>query len=79
MRAGTPDPQRVTLNGMNPYWRVAYTIGDEHQSLTVGHFGTIADVVRPEAATPADQFRDLGFDAQFQYIGPDDRHIISAQ
>ncbi len=79
LRAGTPDPQRVTLTGANPYWRIAYTIGDDHQNLTLGHFGTVADVETPEATTPADQFRDLGFDAQFQYLGPDDHHIISVQ
>ncbi len=65
LRAGTPDDQRVTLTGANPYWRIAYTIGDDHQNLTIGHFGAIADVKDPTVDTPADQFRDLGLDAQF--------------
>jgi len=79
LRAGTPDNQRVTLDGANPYWRVAYTFGNEHHSLTLGHFGAIVGVVTPGAMTPADRFHDLGFDAQYQYISKDDRHIVSAQ
>lgn len=51
LRAGTPDDQRVTLTGANPYWRIAYTIGDDHQSLTIGHFGAIADVKDPTVDT----------------------------
>jgi hypothetical protein len=79
LQLGNPDNQRVLLTGANPYWRIAYTLGDEHQNLSLGHFGTIADVATPESGLPADQFHDLGFDAQFQYISPDDHHIISAQ
>ncbi|MGO4159148.1 cytochrome C [Cupriavidus sp. YAF13] len=80
LRAGTPDSQRVSLSGANPYWRIAYTIGNEHQNFMIGHFGTIASVEVPDSGgTPADRFRDLGFDAQYQFFSKDDRHIISAQ
>lgn len=79
LRAGTPDDQKVTLDGANPYWRIAYTIGDNYQNLTLGHFGLIADVETPSAATPADRFRDLGFDAQYQFFSRDGHHVVSAQ
>ncbi|MCY0853935.1 cytochrome C [Cupriavidus sp. D39] len=79
LRAGSPDNQRVSLNGANPYWRIAYTFGSEHQNFTIGHFGSIATVEVPDSATAGDRFRDLGFDAQYQFFSRDDRHIVSAQ
>ncbi|MCY0853305.1 cytochrome C [Cupriavidus sp. D39] len=79
LRAGTPDNQRVSLNGANPYWRIAYTFGSEHQNFTIGHFGLIVTVEVPDSAKAGDRFRDLGFDAQYQFFSKDDRHIVSAQ
>ncbi|MEZ5728178.1 MAG: cytochrome C [Burkholderiaceae bacterium] len=78
LRAGTtPNPiaDRVTLKGLNPYWRVAATktIGDTH-SLSAGAFGLDArqypDYTRTDG--PADRFRDLGFDLQYQFLGVGD-------
>ncbi|WP_323505840.1 MULTISPECIES: cytochrome C [unclassified Glaciimonas] len=79
LRAGTPDNQRVSLSGSNPYWRITYTFGDENQNLTVGHFGTTVSLKGQDGINPGDQFRDLGFDAQYQYFSKDAHHIVTAQ
>lgn len=79
LRWGQPEDQRVALSGANPYWRVAYTFGDDHQNLTLGHFGTSTSFKAADGADQGDRFRDLGFDIQYQYFSKDDHHIVSAQ
>ena len=79
LRAGTPDSEKVTLSGANPYWRIAYTFGNDEQNLSIGHFGSIVSVTTPDVTTEGDRFRDLGFDAQYQFFSKDDHHIVSAQ
>lgn len=78
LRAGTtPNPltDRVTLKGYNPYWRLAATKNfSSGQSLTIGAFGLDAqqypDYTQTQGA--ADRFRDLGIDAQYQFLGGGD-------
>lgn len=78
LRAGTtPNPlaDRVTLKGYNPYWRLAATkTFSNGQSLTIGAFGLDAqqypDYTQTQGA--ADRFRDLGIDAQYQFLGGGD-------
>lgn len=78
MRAGTtPDPlaDRVTLKGLNPYWRLASTMSvAPGHSLEVGAFGIDAQQYPDYTQTsgPADRFRDIGLDAQYQYQGGGD-------
>lgn len=78
LRSGTAVADRVTLSGSNPYWRIAYTLGNDQQNFSIGHFGAIASVKTPDQLTPGDRFRDLGFDMQYQYFSKDDHHIITA-
>ncbi|HWO99709.1 MAG TPA: hypothetical protein VNL74_03690 [Methylococcus sp.] len=61
-----------------PYWRLALQHEWDSHSLSVGTYGMVADLF-PEGRTggPSNRFRDLAFDAQYQYIGQD--HIFSAQ
>jgi hypothetical protein len=78
LRAGTtPNPltDRVTLKGYNPYWRLTATKNFDHgQSLTVGAFGLNAQQYPDYTMTqgPADRLRDLGVDAQYQFLGGGD-------
>ena len=65
------------LNGLAPYWRVAWQQDWQRNSLSVGTFG-MRDVVHALGIGehgPANTFTDVAFDAQYQYIGDD--HIFS--
>ncbi|MDP9043537.1 MAG: cytochrome C [Pseudomonadota bacterium] len=77
LRNGTPDSGRVSLDGVNPYWRVAYTFQGENQNLMIGHFGTRVSLASPDGVTQGDRFRDIGFDAQYQYFSSGERDIVT--
>jgi hypothetical protein len=83
LRAGVPrtggmDAAAAIKSGA-PYWRLAY----ERQwngahSLSAGTFGLLVDRY-PDPANPSgptDRYRDLGFDAQYQYVG--DEHRVTS-
>jgi hypothetical protein len=81
MRAGVERDEAAALQGTNPYWRLALQREwDGKHSAMIGTFGmTVQKYPDPEDPTgPTDRFRDVGFDAQYQYIGPTD-HRASAQ
>lgn len=82
LRTGQPSstPGGVAaLQGYNPYWRFAYERRWGKQSLEFGTFGLIVKRYPDNtlAYGTADRFRDLGIDAQYQYIAGD--HVFSAQ
>lgn len=80
-RAGTDKTSDAVLSGRAPYWRLALQhVWDEGKhSAMIGTYGINArkfpDSVDPTG--PTDRFRDLGIDAQYQYIT--DRHRFSTQ
>jgi hypothetical protein len=61
------------LDGYAPYWRLALQYESSPHSFEVGTFGMDAKIF-PDASQPSgptDHFRDIAFDAQYQYIqGP---------
>jgi len=61
-----------------PYWRAAFQREWGAQSVSVGTYGMVADLF-PEGQVggPSNRFRDIAFDAQYQYIADD--HIATAQ
>jgi len=67
------------LNGVNPYWRVAYNREWGANSLMLGAYGgrfrLYPDNTMP--FTPTDRFTDVAIDAQFQHIG--DPHTYTFQ
>ena len=80
-RAGTDKTTDAVLDGGAPYWRVALqhvSEGGTHSAM-IGTYGLVAnkfpDSLNPTG--PTDRFRDIGIDAQYQYIG--DLHRFSAQ
>lgn len=77
--SGTPHPDRPALSGNNPYWRFAYNREWGANSLMLGTFGMVADVFpdSTNTTTPTDRFKDVGVDAQYQYIT--DPHTITGQ
>jgi hypothetical protein len=81
LRLGVQRDTAASLDGYNPYWRLALQHEWEggKQSAMIGTYGLIADVFPNNRLLtgPTDHFRDIGFDAQYQYIT--DRHRISGQ
>jgi hypothetical protein len=81
-RAGTDKSTAAVLDGAAPYWRIAlqhaWGEGGTHSAM-IGTYGIDAhkfpDSLDPTGST--DHFRDVGLDAQYQYIT--DRHRLSAQ
>lgn len=81
LRAGHDHDESAVLRGTNPYWRLALQHEwDGKHSAMIGAYGMnvrkYPDSLDPTG--PADRFRDIAFDAQYQYIGPTD-HRYSAQ
>jgi hypothetical protein len=79
LRSGTAEADRPALKGNNPYWRFAYNREWGAHSLMFGTFGMIGDVYpdSTDITTPTNRFRDIGLDAQYQYIT--DPHTITGQ
>jgi hypothetical protein len=67
---GVDTTDESPLDGIAPYWRVAYERDFGRNSLEIGTFGLKGDVL-PLRLTAAgtDAFTDLGADAQYQWIG----------
>ncbi|GAC1548823.1 MAG: hypothetical protein NVS3B11_08220 [Collimonas sp.] len=78
LRWGTPDAQRVSLAGSNPYLRMTYTFGGDHQNFTIGATAARVAMAAPDATPKGDRFTDLGFDATYQFFSKDDHHIVTA-
>jgi hypothetical protein len=81
MSAGLADADVTKLKGVNPYWRLAVNHEWGAHSLMVGTSGMVARVyddpldTSDSATTHRD--RDLGIDAQYQYLL--DPHSVTAQ
>jgi hypothetical protein len=82
LRAGTERSSAAALKGLNPYWRLALQQewSGTHSAM-VGAYGMTVDryPVNTDPTGPTDRFRDLGLDAQYQYLGLTDEHRMSAQ
>jgi hypothetical protein len=80
-RAGTDKSTDAVLDSLAPYWRAAlqHVWADGVHSAMVGTYGLDAkkfpDPLDPSG--PVDHFRDVGVDAQYQYIG--EQHRFSTQ
>jgi hypothetical protein len=81
LRAGTDKTIDAILQGNAPYWRVAlqHVWNEGEQMVMFGAYGVDArkfpDSLDPVGAS--DRFRDIGVDAQYQFVA--DRHRFSAQ
>jgi hypothetical protein len=81
LRLGVERDTAAFLDGYNPYWRFALQHdwdGGRHSAM-VGTYGLVAAVFPDNKLLtgPTDRFRDIGVDAQYQYIT--DRHRLSGQ
>ena len=81
LRAGNAvDPgSRITLKGLNPYWRLAYNHDWGDHSLMVGTYGMQAQIYADplDKTSAIKKFTDTALDAQYQYIT--DVHTVTAQ
>jgi hypothetical protein len=81
MSAGLADADVTKLKGLNPYWRLAVNRDWGPHSLMVGTSGMVARAYDDPLSTadPATTHhdRDLGLDAQYQYLL--DPHSVTAQ
>lgn len=81
LRAGTDRASAAALRGYNPYWRLAlqhdWDLGTH--SAMIGTYGLLLDRYPDNTVRrgPVDHFRDVGIDAQYQYLT--ERHRVSAQ
>jgi len=71
--------QAEVVNGLAPYWRVAYEEDWDRNALEIGAFGLNAST-HPGAGTllagATNKYKDAAFDVQYQFIGED--HIFTA-
>ena len=81
MSTGVADADNTKLRGVNPYWRLAYNREWGAHSLMVGTSGMVSRVYDDPLDTSdrgtTHRFRDLGLDAQYQYLL--DPHAVTAQ
>ena len=81
MSAGLADADITRLRGVNPYWRLALNREWGAHSLMVGTSGMVArvydDPLDTSDPSSTHHFRDLSFDAQYQYLL--DPHSVTAQ
>jgi hypothetical protein len=81
LRAGTDKATDAVLQGNAPYWRVAlqHVWNEGEQMVMLGTYGIDARKF-PDSLDPtgtSDRFRDIGVDAQYQFVG--ERHRFSTQ
>jgi hypothetical protein len=77
MSHGISNGDQTKLRGANPYWRVALSHEFGAHSVMAGAFGLDADVYpdNQDPTGPTSRYRDIGVDAQYQYIL--DPHAVS--
>jgi hypothetical protein len=81
MSAGLSDADTTKLRGLNPYWRLAWNHAWAAHSLMLGTSGMAArlydDPLDTSSTASTTKFRDVGVDAQYQYLL--DPHAVTAQ
>ncbi len=79
MSQGINNADQTKLKSLNPYWRIAATHEWGPHNAMIGTYGMVANLY-PDAENPTgptDHYRDIGFDAQYQYLL--DPHAVTAQ
>ncbi len=65
------------IDGLAPYWRLAYERQWGRKSLEFGAYGMVAKVFPANSVQtgPSDKYSDWAIDSQYQYIG--DQHLLT--
>lgn len=61
-------PLGTYTRGAIPYWRLAFTHQYGAHWFEIGTYGLSTDIFANDNSGPKDSFRDVAFDAQYQYI-----------
>jgi hypothetical protein len=79
MSAGLDDASITKMRGLNPYWRLAWNHAWGANSLMLGTSGMASQLYDDplDSSAGTHKFRDLGLDAQYQYLL--DPHAVTAQ
>jgi len=80
MRAGADTvANRFTIDGTNPYWRLALHGDAGPHSWSVGTYGTVVDAFsdQTDSSSPTNRYKDTAIDGQYQYT--DGKNKWSAQ
>ena len=81
MSAGLANADTTKLQGINPYWRLAYNLESGPHNLMLGTSGMLSKVYDDPLDTSdpsaVHRFRDIGIDAQYQYLL--DPHTVTVQ
>jgi hypothetical protein len=76
---GIAGPDRLSLNGPAPYWRVALQHDWKGHYFQLGHYGLSADVVPGRnTAFGENHYTDLAVDATYQYMA-NPKHIFEVK
>jgi hypothetical protein len=76
---GIAGPDRLSLSGPAPYWRVALQHDWKGHYFSLGHYGMRADVVPGRDTTfGVNHYTDLAVDATYQYMA-NPKHIFEAK
>lgn len=76
---GIAGPDRVSLDGPAPYWRVALQHDWKGHFFSLGHYGMSANVVPGRDRTNgANHYTDVAVDATYQYMA-NPKHIFEAK
>ncbi len=71
--------QATVINGLAPYWRLAWENRWDRNSLSIGTYGMVLNIF-PGAGMPlsgpTNKYTDTAFDAQYQFIG--EEHMFTA-
>ena len=65
------------IQGLAPYWRIAYTQDDAGHSWSAGLFGLNAKLEPGRISGATDDYRDVGIDASYQLLGTG-KHVFTA-
>ena len=63
------DPEGGKIDGLAPYWRLAYIKDNHKDAWSVGLVGMSADLQPGYVSGPSDKYRDIGIDASYQFLG----------
>lgn len=71
-----PEDDLSRINGLAPYWRLAYFKDMHKQVYSVGLVGMYAKLRLDGTSGPDDKYTDTGVDGHYQYLG-NRKHIVS--
>ena len=63
------DDTAGSISGAAPYWRLAYTHDERRQAYSLGLVGMLAHLHPDRLPGATDDYRDLGLDASYQFLG----------